>query len=114
MKDNQMAAAGAMKSFFNAVGATRHTTSSCMASLFTDDCIEYVDPDAPLPSASNLVACLPDDVEPLLDTIHVVCGGSEVPQSDTDGWPFDPATDCFELHGSYQSVDGSTCTEEYF
>ena len=75
--------------------------------------IEYIDPDAPPPPPENPVACLEPGLDPLLDTIRVFCAGVEVPASTTDGYSFDPVTDCFEFHGAYADVDGATCSVEY-
>ncbi len=75
--------------------------------------IDYVDPNAPPTQPSDPSACMAPGVDPLLDTIQVICNGQSVPNSSSDGYTFDPVTDCFTFHGSWTSVDGSTCTVEY-
>ena len=44
----------------------------------------------------------------------VSCNGTAVPQSSTDGYTFDPTTNCFTFHGTYQSVGGASCTIQYY
>ncbi len=75
--------------------------------------VDYLDPDAPPPPPSAPSACLAPGVDPLLETLRVLCGGVEVPQSSANGFTFDPVSDCFTFHGSWVAVDGATCVVEY-
>ncbi len=50
--------------------------------------------------------CFPSTVDPIPDTIKVSVGGAEVPRSTSDGFSYDAASRCIELHGSYASNPG--------
>lgn len=57
------------------------------------------------PGMSVTMACLQADAIP--STIRVHCEGVEILESSTDGWTFDPESDCLHFHGS--RWEGSSC-----
>ena len=56
---------------------------------------------------------MPSGTEPLLDSLQLTCSGAVVPHNATNGWSFDPVTDCFTFHGTYADVQGP-CSVSYF
>jgi hypothetical protein len=75
--------------------------------------MDYVDPNAKPPPPAAPVACLAPGIDPIVSTIEVSCDGKDVPQSSTDGYTFDPVTDCFTFHGSWSTVNGKSCSVKY-
>jgi hypothetical protein len=52
------------------------------------------------------VVCFPPGIDPLPDTIVVSYQGQVIPKDATNGWTFDPQTDCLTFHGSYGGLPG--------
>lgn len=72
--------------------------------------VSYQDPTA---AASSAKVCFPPNVDPLVKTLQLSCAGQVITEDPQNGQTFDPATDCFTLHGDAAKLAGS-CSVSFF